>query len=139
MRYMMIVKLTPESETGRDYEAGKPPTPELLAAMAKLQEDPAMARALLGTGELRPMGRGARVRASKGKLTVIDGPFIETKEVIGGYAILEAKSKEEALQMGQGYMQLHVNVLGPSYEAELEIREMADVPACGAGAAKNQP
>jgi len=139
MRYMMIVKLTQNSETGRDYESGKPPSPELLAAMGKLQEDPVIARALLGNEQLRPLGKGARVKASKGKLTVTDGPFIESKEVIGGYAILEAKSKEEALQMGQGYMQLHVNVLGPAYEAELEIREMVDEPACSPGVTKNQP
>jgi len=139
MRYMMIVKLTRDSETGRDYEAGKPPAPELLAAMGKLHEDPAMTRALLSNGELHPFGRGARVKASKGRLTVTDGPFIESKEVIGGYAILEAKSKEEALQMGHGYMQLHVNVLGPAYEAELEIREMIDLPTRAAGTTHHQP
>ena len=84
----MIVKLAPDSEAGRDYEAGKPPRPELLAAMAKLQQEPAMASALLEAEALCPAGKGARVRASKGKLTVTDGPFIESKEVIGGYAIL---------------------------------------------------
>jgi len=57
---------------------------------------------------------------------VTDGPFIESKEVIGGYAILRAKSKEEALKMGQDFMQLHVDILGASYEGELEIRQMFD-------------
>jgi len=134
MRYMMIVKLTGNSETCRNYEAGKPPTPELVAALGKLQEE--MPGALLDNGKLLPAAKGARIKAAGGKLTVTDGPFIESKEVIGGYAILRASSKKEALKMGGDYMKLHVDILGPSYEAELEIREMFDSPGCGAEGAK---
>ena len=129
MRYMMIVKLSKDSETGRNYEAGLPPSPEVMAAMGKLREE--MPGALLDTGGLLPHAKGARIRASGGKLSVTDGPFIESKELIGGYAILKAKSKKEALKMGEDYMQLHVNVLGPSFDAELEIREMCETPEHG--------
>jgi hypothetical protein len=59
-------------------------------------------------------------------LTVIDGPFAEAKEVIGGYAILRARSKEEAIDFGKRFMEVHREVLGPSYEGELEIRQMFD-------------
>jgi hypothetical protein len=82
--------------------------------------------------------KGARVRAAGGKLTVTDGPFIESKEVIGGYGILQSKSKEEAIEMGKAFMQMHVDILGPSYEGVLEIREMSDAADSGSGDAKPQ-
>jgi len=66
------------------------------------------------------------VRASGGKMTVTDGPFAETKELIGGFAILEAASKEEAIELGKKFMQLHVDVLGQTYEGTLEVRPMFD-------------
>ena len=134
MRYMMIVKFTGNSETGRNYEAGLPPAPELLAGLGKLREE--MPGELLETGELLPATKGARIKAAGGKLTVTDGPFIESKEVIGGYAILRASSKKEALKMGEDYMKLHVDILGPSYEAELEIRQMFDSMDCAGQSAK---
>ena len=75
---------------------------------------------------LLPSSKGARVRVSAGKMTVTDGPFAETKELIGGFAILEAASKEEAIRLGKEFMQLHVDVLGQSYEGTLEVRPMFD-------------
>jgi hypothetical protein len=137
MRYMMIVKLTGNSETGRNYEAGKPPAPELLAGLGKLREEMPPSGELLETGELLPAAKGARIKAAGGKLTVTDGPFIESKEMIGGYAILRASSKKEALKMGEDYMKLHVDILGPSYEAELEIRQMFDSMDCAEQSAKH--
>ena len=131
MRYMMIVKLTEDSELRRDYEAGKPPTAELLAAIGNLCEKMTAERTLLDTGGLLPMGKGARIKAAKGKLSVTDGPYIEAKEVIGGYAILRAPSLEEAVKMGEDFMQIHLDVLGPKYEAEMEVREMSEAPECG--------
>ena len=95
MRFMMIVKADPS------YEAGGPPNPALLAAIGKLSEEMTKAGVLLQSGGLLPSSKGARVRASGGKLTVTDGPFAETKELIGGFAILEAASKEEAIQLGK--------------------------------------
>ena len=63
---------------------------------------------------------------------MIDGPFIESKEVIGGYAILRAGSLAEAIKMGEEFLQIHLDVLGPEYETDLEVREMSEAPECGA-------
>jgi hypothetical protein len=110
MRFMMIVKADPS------YEAGRPPDPALIAAIGKFSEAKTKAGVLLQTGGLLPSSRGARVWVSGGRMTVTDGPFAETKELIGGFAILEASSKEEAIRLGKEFMQLHVDVLGQSYE-----------------------
>ena len=118
MRFMMLVK-APE---------GVPPSPELFAAIGKLSGEMAAAGVLLETGGLAPSARGARVRLSGAKLTVTDGPFTEAKEMIGGFAILRAASRAEAIEHGRRFMQIHADVLGPSYEAECEIREMFDPP-----------
>jgi len=122
MRFMMIVK------GNKDYEAGKPPSPELMAAIGKLSEQEARAGILLDSGGLLPSAAGAKVRVAGGKVTVIDGPFSEAKELIGGYAILKAGSKVEAIEMGKRFMALHAEILGTAYEGELEIRQMMDVP-----------
>jgi len=81
---------------------------------------------MIQSGGLLPSANGARVRVSGGKMTVTDGPFAETKELIGGFAILEAESKEEAIRLGKEFMQLHVDVLGQSYDGTLEVRQMFD-------------
>ena len=114
------------SQDCQNYEAGKSPNPKLMEAIGKHSEQMAKAGILLDTGGLLPFSKGARVRAAGGKLTVTDGPFIESKEVIGGYGILLAKSKDEAIEMGKAFMKLHMDILGPSYEGTLEIREMFD-------------
>jgi hypothetical protein len=122
MRFMMLVKAN-EKDMG-------PPSPELMTAIDKLtQEITREGGALLETGGLLPSAMGAKVRASRGRLKVTDGPFSEAKELIGGYAIMRFDSKEEAIEKGRRFMQLHVDVLGPSYEGELEIRQLADLPA----------
>jgi hypothetical protein len=120
MRFMMIVKADP------GYEAGRPPNPAMIAAVGKLSEEMSRRGVLLQSGGLLPSSKGARVRVAGGKMTVTDGPFAETKELIGGFAILEAASKEEAIRLGREFMQLHVDVLGPSYEGTLEVRPMFD-------------
>jgi hypothetical protein len=124
MRFLMIVKADPS------YEAGRAPDPALLAAVGKLSLEMTKRGILLQSGGLLPSSKGARVRASGGKMTVTDGPFAETKELIGGFAILEAASKEEAIRLGKEFMQVHVDVLGQSYEGTLEVRPMFD-PASG--------
>ncbi|HEX6879176.1 MAG TPA: YciI family protein [Terriglobales bacterium] len=118
MQFMMIVKARP------DYEAGAPPNPELLAVIAKHSEEAVKAGILVASGGLLPSSKGARVNVKGGKLSVTDGPFAETKELVGGFAILNASSREEAIQMGKAFMQLHIDVLGDVYEGELEIRQM---------------
>ena len=127
MRFMVMVK------ADKDYEAGLPPTPELRGAIGKLSDDMFKAGALLESGGLLPSSKGARVRASGGKLSVTDGPFAETKEVVGGYAILEAKSRDEAVELGKQFMKVHVTILGPSYDGECEIRQMYDPSDCAPG------
>jgi len=126
MRFMMMVK------ADKNYEAGLPPDPKLMAAIGKLTEDMTEAGVVLETGGLLPSSKGARVRIAGGRLTVIDGPFAEAKELVGGYAILQAKSKEEAIELGKDFMKVHADVLGPSYEGELEIRQLMDFGPEGA-------
>ncbi|HUF35068.1 MAG TPA: YciI family protein [Gemmatimonadales bacterium] len=74
------------------------------------------------------------MRAAGGKLSVVDGPFAEVKELIGGYAIIRAKSREEAIEHGKQFMSLHLKVLGPSYTGQLEVRQLADVDSGQAAA-----
>jgi len=127
MRFMMMVK------ANKDYEAGVPPSPELMAAIGKLTEEGIKSGRVLETGGLLPSARGARIRVGGGKLTVTDGPFPETKELIGGFAIIQANSKQEAIEQGSHFMQVHADVLGPSYEGELEVRQMYDSADCSEG------
>jgi len=129
MRFMMIVN------AGPGFEAGQPPNPALIAAVVELSEKMTKAGILLQTGGLLPSATGARVRVSGGKMTVTDGPFAETKELIGGFAILEAATKEEAIKLGEEFMQLHVDVLGQSYDGTLDVRQMFDgANGCSHGA-----
>ena len=90
MRFMMMVK--------GDPPPGAMPSEEILAAMAKYNEELMKAGVLLDLSGLKPSSEGARVRISKGKRTVIDGPFAESKELLAGYWIIDVKSKEEAIE-----------------------------------------
>src|SRR5205823_7760093 len=92
MRFMMIVK------ANKDSEAGKMPSEELLSAMGKYNEELMKAGVLLDLAGLQPSSKGARVKFSGGKRTVIDGPFTEAKELIGGYWVIQVKSREEAIE-----------------------------------------
>lgn len=120
MRFMLIAKAT------KDSEAGLPPDPRLIAAIGKLSEDMAKAGVLVDAGGLYPSATGARIRLSGGKVTVTDGPFAEARELIGGYAIVEAKSKTEAIELSERFWKLHADVMGPNYEGEGEIRQLHD-------------
>ncbi len=92
MRFMVIVKAT------KDSEAGALPSEELLTAMGKYNEELAKAGILLAGEGLQPSSKGARVRFSGPKRTVVDGPFAETKELIAGFWLWKVKSKEEAIE-----------------------------------------
>jgi hypothetical protein len=92
MRFMVIVKADKESE------AGVLPSTEILAAMGKYNEELVKAGVMLAGDGLHPSSRGARVRFSGSKRTVIDGPFTEAKELIAGYWLWQVKSKEEAIE-----------------------------------------
>src|SRR5438309_2480510 len=92
MRFMMIVKATSESE------AGVMPDETILSAMGKYNEELSKAGVLLDLSGLQPSAKGARIKFSGGKRTVIDGPFTEAKELIAGYWLIQVKSKEEAIE-----------------------------------------
>ena len=124
MRFMYIV--TPVHPT--------PPTPELMDAVHKLAEREIKAGRMINSGALQPRTSGAQVRITDGKLGVIDGPFVEAKEVIGGYAIMEFRNKEEALASAVEFMQLHRQHM-PGWEGTCEVRAMAgpEDAGCQAG------
>jgi len=114
MRFMMIVK--------HSEKQGMPPK-ELMDAIAKLSEEAVRAGTMLGNGGLGPTALGANVRLSGGKVTVTDGPFAEAKEVIGGFAQFELKSKQEAIDGAVRFMELHKKHW-PGWEGETEVRQM---------------
>jgi hypothetical protein len=117
MRFLSIYKAV---------EGNTPPTPEHVAKMGQLIEESIKSGELLATEGCLPSALGARVRLSNGKLTVSDGPFTESKEVIGGFAILHARSKEEAIEMTRKFL----NVVG---EGECEIRQLFEGSDCVPG------
>lgn len=114
MKFMMLVKHAENS--------GLPPK-ALMDAIAKLAEEAVQAGRMIGSGGLAPTSQSVRVRLAGGKLTVIDGPFTETKEVVGGYAQFEYKSKAEAVEGAKKFMELH-KTHWPGWEGETEIRQM---------------
>jgi hypothetical protein len=127
MRFMLTITANQQSE------AGMPPSNELMTAVGRLTEEMTRKGILVETGGLMPSSTGARLRLSGGKVTVTDGPFAEAKELIGGYAIVQVNSRDEAIQLGKRFLQIHADTLGPSYEAVSDIRQMFEAPqaACG--------
>lgn len=120
MRFMVIVKAS------KDSEAGKMPSEQLLAAMGKYNEELAKTGIMRAGEGLQPSSKGARVRFSGKKRTVIDGPFAETKEVIAGFWIWEVKSKEEAIEWLKRCPNPH------DEETEVEIRQIFEAEDFGA-------
>ena len=116
MKYLTFIR-HPES-----YRDAIPP-PALMEAMGTFVEKSLEEGTLVDTGGLRPSKDGFRVRLSKGKLTVTDGPFSETKEVIGGWAILNTRTRDEALRIATEFMELH-RKHWPEFEGESEVRPM---------------
>jgi hypothetical protein len=114
MRFMYIV-------TSKHPAA---PTPALIEAMHQLADREIKAGRMLDSGGLMPLATGAQVRIADGKLSVVDGPFVEAKEVIGGYAIFELPGKEEALAAAVEFMQLHKDHM-PGWEGTCELRAFA--------------
>ena len=115
MRFMYIVT-----------HPGSPgsPTPELMEAMHKLADREIKAGRMLDSGGLMPVETGAQVRIADGKLSIIDGPFVEAKEFVGGFAIFELRDKEEAVAMAVEFMQLHRDFM-PDWEGTCEVRAFA--------------
>jgi hypothetical protein len=124
MRFMMIVK---------SAENSGPPPKALMDAMAKIAEEATKAGEMIESGGLASTATGARVQLSGGKLTVTDGPFTEAKEVFGGYAIFELKSKKEAVERALAFMELHKQHW-PGWQGETEIRQQTFLNGSAVGA-----
>ena len=116
MKYLAFIR---HSEKYR--EIGPPAA--LMEAMGRFVAKSMQDGTLVDTGGLLPSKDGVRIRLSDGKLTVTDGPFVESKEVIGGWAILEAPTKEEAIRVATEFMDLH-RKHWPAFEGESEVRPM---------------
>jgi hypothetical protein len=121
MRYLSIFKTV---------ERNTPPTEEEMAAMGKLIEEGMKGGWLVATEGCLPTALGARVRMSSGNLSVTDGPFAEAKEVVGGFAILRANSKDEAIQLAKDFLKV-------AGDGECELRQVYEAPQCAQGAAKS--
>jgi hypothetical protein len=120
MRFMIIVK------ADKNSEAGVLPSTELLAEMGKYNEELVKAGVMLAGEGLHPSSKGARVRFSGSKRTVIDGPFSETKELIAGFWLIQVKSKEEAIE----WVKRIPNPM-PGTESEIEIRQVFEAEDFG--------
>src|SRR3954470_9080982 len=121
MRFMILIKAT------EDSEAGKMPSEQLLTKMGKFNEELVKAGVMLAGEGLHPSSKGARVRFSGNKRTVIDGPFAETKELLAGFWLWQVKSKEEALE----WVKRCPNPM-PGTESEIEIRQVFEAEDFGA-------
>src|SRR5262249_26606482 len=110
----------------RTAERGVGPSSENMAAMGKLIEEMRKAGVLLATEGCQPSSKGARVRISGGKISVTDGPFAETKEVVGGFALFQVNSKEEAIEWTKRFLRI-------AGDGESEIREIYEEPVCNSG------
>jgi hypothetical protein len=119
MRFMVMVKAT------KDSEAGVMPSEEMLEAMGKFNEEMVKAGVMLDGNGLQPSSKGARVRFSGDKRTVIDGPFAETKELVAGYWILQVKSKAEAIEWIKRCPNPHPE------DCEIEIRQLFELEDFG--------
>jgi len=114
MKFMTLVKSS---------ETSGPPPPALMEAIAKLSEDGARAGTLLQASGLEPVATSVRVRVERGKVLVLDGPYSETKEVVGGFALFDVDSKQEMIDATVKFMQLHAEYWH-GWEGETEIRQL---------------
>jgi hypothetical protein len=121
MRFMSMIRI--------QENTGQVPSEQLMNDMGKLIEEMTRTGQLVSTAGLRPTSEGVRVRLRRGKLSMVDGPFTETKEVIGGYALLEAKSKAEAVELTKRFLRIH----GDDWDIECEVRQL-DGPEFGSEA-----
>ena len=114
MRFLSMIRINESN--------GQVPSEQLMADMGTLMDELTRTGQLVSTAGLRPTSDGVRVKLHRGgKLTVVDGPFTETKEVIGGYAILEAPSKAEAIELTRRFLKVH----GTDWDVECEVRQLA--------------
>jgi hypothetical protein len=103
----------------RNFEAGQPPNPALMSAIGKLSEEARRSGKMIVSEGLKPSSTGTRIRLAKGKRQVIDGPFTETKELLGGFAIFEVASRDEAMSLAQRFVDAHVEAGVTDFEMEV--------------------
>src|SRR5258707_397699 len=123
MRFMVIVK------ANKDSEAGVLPDKKILEAMGKFNDELVKAGVMLAGEGLQASSKGERVKFSGKERVVGDGPFTETKEMIGGYAIFNVPSKKEALEWTQRFLEAHIGLW--EQDLEVEVRQMMDDPSAG--------
>jgi hypothetical protein len=119
MRFLMLVKHKENPDT---------PPKEFLDAMTKLGENAAKSGTMIASGGLVPISKSTRVRLSRGQVSAIDGPYTEAKEVVGGFAMFELNSHQEALEGAMNFMELHKKYW-PGWEGETEIRQVLGLEA----------
>ena len=119
MKYLMLIK---HAESYR----GEPIPQALMDAMGEFVTEGLKSGVVKDTAGLKPTAEGFRVRSTRNQLKVTDGPFTETKEIVGGYAMIEVASKEEALKVARQFMELH-RVHWPAFEGECEVRQLEDM------------
>ncbi len=115
MRFLSLIRV--------QENAGKAPSERLMSEMGKLMGEMQRSGKLLDTAGLLPTEKGKRVRLRGGKITLIDGPFTETKEVVGGYAMLQADSLGEAIALTERFVELHI---ADGWELECEVRQLVE-------------
>jgi len=118
MKFLMMIKHA-EAAPGLEHPKA------LYEAMGTFVEQCFKSGVLKETGGLKPTSAGTRIRSKGGKLTVTDGPFAESKEIVGGYAIVETRTREEAMDIALQFMELH-RIHVPDFECESEVRPMQD-------------
>jgi hypothetical protein len=121
MRFLIMVK------GNKDTEAGVMPEEQLIADMAAYHEELVKAGVLLDASGLQPTSKGARIKYSGGKRTVIDGPFTEAKELIAGYTLIQVKSREEAMEWAKRFPA----PFGEGRDGEIEIRQLFELDDFG--------
>ncbi|MET9501275.1 YciI family protein [Streptomyces sp. NPDC006622] len=115
-RYLSLVRI---DETNMPADG---PSPELMERMGELIEEITKAGVMLDTAGLLPSAQGTRVHLNGGEISVTDGPFTETKEVVGGYAIMQCKDRAEAMEWAKRFLKVH----GDEWTLTLEVREIAE-------------
>ncbi|HET7777050.1 MAG TPA: YciI family protein [Rudaea sp.] len=113
MRFLSMIRV--------QENTGKQPSEQMMAEMGTLLTEMKSAGKLLDTAGLAPTAKGKRVRLRGGKISVVDGPFTETKEVVGGYAMFNAQSMDEAIALTRRFVELHV---ADGWEIDCEVRQL---------------
>ena len=113
MRFLSMIRVNENS--------GQVPSEQLMHDMGKLMDEMTRNGALVRTAGLRPTAEGARVRLRQGQLSTVDGPFTETKEVVGGFALIEAESMQQAIELTKRFLRIH----GDEWDIECEVRPLA--------------